>query len=113
MTFEQLQTSLNSMRFRRAVVAKLVEWLDENLMPGMEGTPKLVLLTEDKVRVPDDAIDETANVLNGWIKSLLVEEQKLLQAEIAVVPPAPPPEEKKPEAQTQPVEEPVAEEPVS
>jgi hypothetical protein len=102
-TFAQLQDSLSAIRFRRAIVGKIVEWLDEQFLPGMEGTPRLALLTEDKVRVPDKAFDEVAEYLNSWGKSLAAEEEKLLGAEVVLVapPPVEPPKEETPAAPTE------------
>ena len=102
-TFSQLQATLNSIRYRRAIVSKIVEWVDEQFLPGMDGTPKLVLLTEDKVKVPEEAFNELAEVMNGWVQTLMAEEAKLLNSDVAVVAPAEPPKEE-PKTQEAPTE---------
>lgn len=99
-TFSEYQTTLNALRFKRTVLSKLIEIMDDQFMPDAEGKPKFVLLTEDKVRVPDGAVDDVANDINNWMKALAVEEQKLLSAQVTLTqPPPPPPEATSPTAQ--------------
>jgi hypothetical protein len=92
-TFSELQATLNSIRYRRAIVSKIVEWVDEQFLPGMDGTPKLVLLTTDKIKVPEEAFNELAEIMNGWTQNLVAEEQKLLNSDVAVTAKVEPAEE--------------------
>lgn len=88
MTFAELQASLSKMKHKQAVLAKLVEIIDEDFMIDAEGKPKKVLLLEDKTKVPESAFDDVANDLNNWIKNLQAEEQKMLLSQVALTPPA-------------------------
>lgn len=91
-TFLELQTHLDALRNKRTILAHLVEHLDAQFMPELDATPKMVLLTETKVKVPPESFDAVATDLNSWIKALLAEEQKLLSSTVAITPPPPPPE---------------------
>lgn len=95
MTFVELQNNLNQMRYKRTVLSKLVEIMDSEFMPDADGKPKMVLLTEEKVKVPEASFDEVANDLNAWIKTIQAEELKLLNSKVDLTPPSEPPKEDK------------------
>lgn len=105
-TFADLQGHLNALRFKRTILSHVVEHLDGEFMPELDQQPKKVLLTEDKVKIPTEAFDSVATDLNNWIKTLMVEEDKLLGSTVALTPPPPPPVEPKVEAPPEPAPEP-------
>lgn len=104
-TFTELQNHIDALRFKRTILAHLVEYLDGEFLPELDQQPKKVLLTEAKVKVPAEAFDGLAGDLNTWIKSLLVEEQKLLGSTVVLTPPPAAPEPEK-EAAPEPAPEP-------
>ena len=101
-TFSELHEKLSSLRFKRTILVSLVQHLDDQFLPGADGNPKLALLTEEKVKVPETAFDEVAEFLNDAVKKLGVEEQTLLSTTLTVAktPPAKTTPAKKSEAQS-------------
>lgn len=84
MTLADLQKKLYDTRYKRTIIAHLIEHLDENFQPRMDQQSKKVLLTDEKLKVPVDSFNEVANDLNNWMKGLLVEEQKLLSTPVTM-----------------------------
>jgi hypothetical protein len=84
MTMAEMQEALNKMRYKRTVLTKLVEYMDETFLPDADGKPKMVLLAEDKSRVPETSFDDVANDINSWVKALQNEEQKLLSSQVSI-----------------------------
>ncbi len=84
-TFSELHEKLSSLRFKRTILLNLVQQIDDQFLPGAEGTPKKALLTEEKVRVPESAFDEVAEFLNDAVKKLGEEEQSLLSTDLSVI----------------------------
>ena len=71
-------------------------------MPKLEGGPKLVLLTDDKVKVPFDAFEDVAGGLTGWIQSLDQDEKNIMSLELSVPKPVQEPEETPNEGKAKP-----------
>lgn len=102
-TFAEFQQNLNQTRFQKAVLSHLVEYLDRNFMPALDQKPEKVLLTDDKVAVPQVSFDSVIEGLNNWIKSCQQAEQQLMNANITVEQPKQPEPAPQPAAEEQPI----------
>lgn len=51
-TFQELMKRVVDAKHRKAIITKLVEYLDENFCPQGSEQPKMTLLDDDLVRVP-------------------------------------------------------------
>jgi len=90
MTFAELQSQLNVTRYRRTILSHLVEYLDSEFQPRMDQQARKVLLTDDKLKVPQESFEAVAADFNNLIKQLVADEQKLLSSTVAVTPPEEP-----------------------
>ena len=91
-SFDEIHTRLNTLRFRRAVLLKLVDYLESDFR-APTGNPKRVLMTEEKIRVPDDAIHGVITFLFTELRNVETEKAAISQSEvIPSSPPATPPE---------------------
>jgi hypothetical protein len=88
MTLAELTNKLNAAKFRRTVLGHMIEHLDAEFLVSTGDKPQKALLTEDKVRVPQQAFEEILEELSHAVKSLMEEEQNLLASEVALKPPA-------------------------
>lgn len=67
-TFSELQESLNSAKHRRSVLMHLIEHIEGEFISQVQGgKAKQLLLTEDKVPVPQSAFD---GVVEGMLKEV-------------------------------------------
>ena len=86
MTFAELQNKLNAAKFRRTVLGHLIEHLDSEFLAISDGKPQKALLTEDKLRVPQDTFEEILEELSNAVRSLVEEEKMLLTSEVDLLP---------------------------
>lgn len=89
-TFKEFQQRLMAAKFKTVVYQHLVDYLEGEFRPVSGGKPKKVLLTDDKLPVPDETIDGVVKELFGGLTNLSQEMDQILTATIqpAVVPPA-------------------------
>lgn len=88
MTLAELTNQVAASKNRRTVLTYLIEHLEGEFMSDAAEKPRKALLTEDKVRVPTDAIEEVLSELATAVKTLVQDEQKLLSSEVALTPPS-------------------------
>jgi hypothetical protein len=90
-SFEEISTRLNVLRFKRAILLRLIDFLETDFRTPT-GSPKRVILTEDKLRVPDDAIHSVIQSLFTELRDLEVEKNLISQSEVISPTPTTPPE---------------------
>lgn len=66
-TFKELQDRLTQLKYEETIKKHLADYLESNFIPGPSGEPKLVLMTDDKVKVPQEAIDA---IVEGLLKDV-------------------------------------------
>jgi hypothetical protein len=96
-TFSELQNRLSDAKFRKAILLKLIEHIDENFLPNGGGEPKMLLLTDDKIPVPVAMFEAVVeDTLNAEVKQVDQVMNNIMTAPIAApAPQAATPEPKK------------------
>ncbi len=80
-TFSELQEKLNAARNRRSVLMHLVEYLEgEFIAQSQEVKPKQLLLTEEKVPVPQAAFDSVVETMLKEVAELEDDINTILQS---------------------------------
>jgi len=77
-TFEEINNMLNEVRFQKAILTYLVSHLDTNFMPANGGPPEKVILTDDKVKVPEAALELVISNLSSWLANCEGQEKAIL-----------------------------------
>jgi hypothetical protein len=103
-TFAEYQAAVNDLRYQREILQHVMEHLDESFMPKLDAKPARVLLTEDRLPVPQESFDKILTALATWIEGFKKQEAMMTGVNIAVV--ALPPEPAEPQkTEVTPVEE--------
>jgi hypothetical protein len=99
-TFNDLAQRLSNAKFRKTVLTKLIEYIDENFVPPGDGKEaKNALLTDDQVRVPVELFESVvADTLTPELEQLDAEITQIMAAELAPPPPPTPEPEAAPPA---------------
>jgi hypothetical protein len=80
-TFSELQEKLNAARNRRSVLMHLVEYVEsEFVAQSQEQKPKQLLLTEEKVPVPQTAFDSVVEAMLKEVAELEDDINTILQS---------------------------------
>jgi len=77
-TFDELRSIVTENRRSRAIIQHLIDHIDETFRPTAGGDPKMVLLTDDKEKVPYSSFEEV-------IDFFLVPHMRTLEQEAATV----------------------------
>ena len=95
-TFSELQQRLSNAKFRKAILTKLIEYIDENFVPAGDGKEaKFALLTDDQVKVPVETFESVVNdTLTPELQQLDAEIAQINAVELAPKPASPSPEQK-------------------
>jgi hypothetical protein len=95
-TFSELQQRLSDAKNRKAILLKLVEYVDENFLPNGGGEPKMLLLTDDKIPVPTEMFEAVvADTLTAEIQQVDQLMTTILASPLAPPTAAPAPPKKK------------------
>lgn len=107
-TFAEYQAAVNDLRFQREILQHVMEHLDETFMPKLDAKPSRVLLTEDRLAVPQEAFDKVLTALASWIDGFKKQEAMMTGVTIAVtaLPPDPAQEKQAEPAKTEAAEAP-------
>ena len=81
-TFEEVHKRFLSLKFRRAVLRHLIEHLDENFRSVAGQPAKKVLLTEEKVAVPEETFESLAAELNSYDSAAIQEIETIMKSTI-------------------------------
>lgn len=89
-TFKELQDRLNLSKTKSTILEHLVAYLEDQFRPTPGGTVKKVLVTEEKIPVPDSAYEDvTIDLLRG-IQMMRDEMQSILASAVVSSPVAEP-----------------------
>lgn len=77
-TFRELQVRQSAAQYKKTILEAVMSYLDENFRPVAGGDPINALLTDEKVRVPDDAFE-------AFMTDVLVPLRTQTEAEIAAI----------------------------
>lgn len=70
-TFQELQDRLVAAKNRKAILLRLIEYVDTNFCPVAGKEPEFKLLNDEKVPVPVDAFESTiADILSPEVQAL-------------------------------------------
>jgi hypothetical protein len=81
-TVREINEKLKSLQYKKTILKWLAESLDKNFLRSGGGDALKTLLTDDKVKIPENAFDEIIGQLTTQVKQCDAETNELLGAEI-------------------------------
>lgn len=77
-TFKELQQKLTSAKSKKVIYQHLVDYLETTFRPVAGGPPKKVLLTDDKVPVPDEFVEQVVKELYTGLEAVNREAEQIM-----------------------------------
>lgn len=87
-TFKELQQRLMTAKFKSAVYQHLVDYLEAEFRPLSGADAKKVLMTDDKVRVPDEIFEQIVGEVCGGLENVKREVEQILSVPMQAAPTA-------------------------
>lgn len=83
-TFKELQDRLQSVRFKSTIYQHLIDHLETEFRPISGGSAKKVLMTEDKIKVPDDLFEQVIGDLYIDLQDVDAEANQIMSQPVAI-----------------------------
>ena len=87
-TFKELQTRLSTAKFKSAVYQHLVNYLEADFRPVAGADAKKVIITDEKVRVPDTVIEIVVKEILTGLTYSTTEVEQILNLSLGPTPPS-------------------------
>lgn len=86
-TFQEMQVRLQELKNKKTILVHLTEYLDSNFRASAGDKAKNVLLTEERVAIPEEAFEQVVGDIMKSMENLTDEIEKTLATPLNATPP--------------------------